>query len=214
MDGNVEYEYAPADAVFRNVTETIDDGFHIEEVIEQQPVYGFAIDNIRHEINEAESVRQNAPIPREDEEFHVVEAIEEESVYDFAIENPKPGKKEASSKHTNRGPKLSTKPKPGKKPAVSPGEIELQNVGQQLKNTKAPGPKAPESVTSNPRGQENMGYTEDADDLYDEVGQHEAHSSEQGQHHQHSVQEVVKVYENEMKTKKRDHAPPDRKQVT
>ena len=225
VDGNVEYEYTPADAVLPSVTDVIDDEFHIEEAIEQQPVYGFAIDNIRHENKEAESARQNVPIPREDEEFHVIEAIEEEPVYNFAIENPKSGNKEASSKRIKRGPKPATKPKPGKKSAVNLGEIELQNVRQQLKSTKVKEPKTPESATSSPRGQENEGYMEDADDLYDEVGQHQDDSLEQGRHQRRSVQEVVKVYENQavggndheiyaqVKPKKRDRTPRDTNQV-
>ena len=219
MEGNVEYEYAPADDVIPNVTEVIDDAFHIEEPIEQQLVYGFAIDNLRYDNREVVSESENASNPREAEEFHVVEAIEEELAYDFAIENPGHGNKKGSSKGSKRGSKPSKKPTAGTSPGMSPGEIELQNVRQNLRSTKATGSKTPESATNNPRGKENMEYMEDTNDLYDEVGQCQGHYLEQGQHQLRPSHVAPKVYVNEpeiyaqVKRKKRDRDQLNRNQI-
>ena len=217
VEGNVDYEYAPADDVIPNVSDVIHDEFHIEEPIEQQPVYGFAIDNLRYENTDVVSEKENAPNPREDEEFHVVEAIEEEPVYGFAVENPRHGNKKGSKQGSKRDSKFSKKPTAGTSPGMSPGEIELQNVRQNLRSTK--GSKTPESTTNNPRGQENMGYVEDTNDLYDEVGQHQGHSSEQGQHQLRPSHVTPNVYVNEpeiyaqVKTKKRDRDQSNRNQI-
>ena len=217
VEDNVDYEYAPADDVIPNVSDVIHDEFHIAEPIEQQPVYGFAIDNLRYENRDVVSERENAPNPREDEEFPVVEAIEEEPVYGFAVENPKHGNKKGSKQGSKRDSKFSKKPSAGTSPGMSPGEIELQNVRQNLRSTK--GSKTPESTTNNPREQENMGYVEDTNDLYNEVGQHQRHSSEQGQHQLRPSHVTPNVYVNEpeiyaqVKTKKRDRDQSNRNQI-
>ena len=179
VDSAVEYDYATEYAVTPHVTHNlqVEDGkCHIVEATEEQTSYEFVFDNNKYENREIASERKNTPIDRHDV-VDIVAALNENPV--CGTEISKFGNKIGSLK---KGSQVNQKPTAGNTNRMNLVESELQSVRQQLRSTKSPELKPSNSVTNSVRGEENMGFVQDTDDLYEEVGQAQEHLSKQGQH--------------------------------